>query len=59
MSKIEYWRESLGNAIPNVALTDKQIEDIMSIAEMESEYCNIHQATLGVFDMCRDKRCRE
>ena len=43
MSKLEYWRESLGNAIPYVALTDKQIEDIMSIAEMESEYCGMHE----------------
>lgn len=45
MSNINYWRESLGNAIPDMVFTDKQIEDIMSIAEMESEYCGMHEGS--------------
>lgn len=43
MKSKNYWRESLGNALPNQILSEKEIDDIMAISEMEYEYTE-HQA---------------
>ena len=43
MKSKNYWRESLGNALPNQILSEKEVDDIMAISEMEYEYTE-HQA---------------
>lgn len=43
MKSKNYWRESLGNALPNQILSEKEIDDIMAVSEMEYEYTE-HQA---------------
>lgn len=43
MKSKNYWRESLGNVLPNQILSEKEIDDIMAISEMEYEYTE-HQA---------------
>lgn len=43
MKSKNYWRESLSNVLPNQILSEKEIDDIMAISEMEYEYTE-HQA---------------
>ena len=43
MKNRNYWVESLGNVLPNQILSEKEVDDIMSISEMEYEYTE-HQA---------------
>lgn len=43
MKNRKYWEESLGNALPKQLLSEKEIDDIMAISEMEYEYTE-HQA---------------
>lgn len=43
MKNFEYWKESLGDALPDRLLTNKEIKDIISISEMEYEYTE-HEA---------------
>ena len=38
MKNFEYWKESLGEVLPDRLLTTKEVKDIMSVSEMEYEY---------------------
>ena len=40
MKNKEYWKNCLNEVLPNVNLTEKEIENIISISEMEYEYCS-------------------
>jgi hypothetical protein len=40
MENLEYWKISLDEALPNITFKDKEIEKIISISNMEFEYCS-------------------
>jgi hypothetical protein len=44
MENLEYWKISLNEALPNITFNDKEIENIISISEMEIKYCENHNS---------------
>ena len=47
MKNFEYWKESLGEVLPDRLLTTKEVKDIMNISEMEYEYTTHESHTMS------------
>lgn len=47
MKNFEYWKESLGEVLPDRILTDREISNIMSISAMEYEYTEHESHTIS------------